>query len=80
MGTLWEDAGMIRDLADTLLRVEAALTQASPYELPSHPSHVEFPGEIPPTRTESQLQPQSTETRAVSLPTSDTLRPEHTLG
>ena len=51
-GTLWEDVGYDfgdDPVADTLLRVEAALTQGLPAdELPSHPSHVEFPGEIPP--------------------------------
>ena len=50
-GTLWEDVGHnIGDdpVADTLLRVEAALTQNLPAdELPSHPSHIEFPGEVP---------------------------------
>ena len=51
-GTLWEDVGY--DLgedpvADTILRVESALTQGLPAdELPSHPSHSEFPGEVPP--------------------------------
>lgn len=50
-GTLWEDVGY--DLgedpvADTLLRVETALTQGLPADqLPSHPSHQEFPGEVP---------------------------------
>ena len=50
-GTLWEDVGY--DLgedpvADSLLRVETALTQGLPADqLPSHPSHQEFPGEVP---------------------------------
>ena len=50
-GTLWDDVGY--DLgedpvADTLLRVETALTQGLPAnELPSHPSHLEFPGGVP---------------------------------
>jgi len=50
-GTLWDDVG--HDLgedpvADTLLRVEAALTQGLPAtELTAHPSHFEFPGEVP---------------------------------
>ena len=51
-GTLWADVGynLGEDpVADTLLRVEAALTQGLPAsELPSHPSHVEFPGAVPP--------------------------------
>ena len=51
-GTLWEDVGynLGEDpVADTLLRVEAALTQGLPAsELPSHPSHFEFPGAVPP--------------------------------
>ena len=35
-------------VADTLLRVETALTQGLPAsELPSHPSHAEFPGMVP---------------------------------
>ena len=50
-GTLWEDVGYnLGDdpVADTLLRVEAALTQGLPAsELPSHPSHSEFPGAVP---------------------------------
>jgi len=50
-GTLWEDVGynLGEDpVADTLLRVEAALTQGLPADqLPSHPSHQEFPGEVP---------------------------------
>ena len=50
-GTLWQDVGynMGEDpIADVLLRVEEALTQKLPAnELTSHPSHVEFPGEIP---------------------------------
>ena len=50
-GTLWQDVGhnIGEDpVADTLLRVEAALTQGLPAdELPNHPSHVEFPGEVP---------------------------------
>ena len=54
-GTLWQDVGhnMGEDpVADTLLRVEAALTQNLPAdELPSHPSHVEFPGEVPANAT-----------------------------
>ena len=49
-GTLWQNIGhnMGEDsVADTLLRVEAALTQGLPAnELPAHPSHVEFPGEV----------------------------------
>ncbi len=51
-GTLWEDVGynLGEDpVADTLLRVETALTQGlEAEELPSHPSHSEFPGEVPP--------------------------------
>ena len=54
-GTLWEDVGhnMGEDpVADTLLRVEAALTQGLPaHELPAHPSHAEFPGEVPSNAT-----------------------------
>ena len=54
-GTLWQDVGhnMGADpVADTLLRVEAALTQGLPAnELPVHPSHVEFPGEVPANAT-----------------------------
>ena len=54
-GTLWQDVGhnMGEDpVADTLLRVESALTQNLPAdELPSHPSHVEFPGEVPSNAT-----------------------------
>ncbi len=54
-GTLWQDVGhnMGEDpVADTLLRVEAALTQNLPAdELPAHPSHVEFPGEVPANAT-----------------------------
>ena len=54
-GTLWQDVGhnMGEDpVADTLLRVEGALTQNLPAdELPSHPSHVEFPGEVPANAT-----------------------------
>ena len=54
-GTLWEDVGynLGEDpVADTLLRVEAALTQGLPAnELPSHPSHSEFPGEVPANAT-----------------------------
>jgi hypothetical protein len=50
-GTLWDDVGYDigeDPVADTLLRVEAALTQGLPAdELPSHPSHHEFPGEVP---------------------------------
>ena len=50
-GTLWEDVGhnLGEDpVADTLLRVEAALTQGLPAsELPAHPSHSNFPGEVP---------------------------------
>ena len=50
-GTLWQNVGhnMGEDpVADTLLRVEGALTQGLPAnELPTHPSHVEFPGEVP---------------------------------
>ena len=50
-GNLWEDVGhnMGEDpVADTLLRVEAAITQGLPAdELPAHPGHVEFPGEVP---------------------------------
>jgi len=39
-------------VADTLLRVEASLTQNLPAnELPAHPSHVEFPGEVPSNAT-----------------------------
>ena len=54
-GTLWQNIGhnMGEDpVADTLLRVEAALTQGLPaHELPAHPSHVEFPGEVPSNAT-----------------------------
>ncbi|MFL2493931.1 MAG: M60 family metallopeptidase [Candidatus Thalassarchaeum sp.] len=54
-GTLWQNVGhnMGEDpVADTLLRVEAALTQGLPaHELPAHPGHVEFPGEIPANAT-----------------------------
>ncbi len=54
-GTLWQNVGhnMGDDpVADTLLRVEAALTQGLPAnELPTHPSHVEFPGEVPANAT-----------------------------
>ena len=54
-GTLWQNVGhnMGDDpVADTLLRVEAALTQGLPAnELPAHPSHVEFPGEVPANTT-----------------------------
>ena len=54
-GTLWEDVGydLGEDpIADTLLRVEAALTQGLPAnELPAHPSHAEFPGEVPANAT-----------------------------
>ena len=54
-GTLWQNVGhnMGDDpVADTLLRVEAALTQGLPAnELPAHPSHVEFPGEVPANAT-----------------------------
>ena len=54
-GTLWQNIGhnMGDDpVADTLLRVEAALTQGLPAnELPAHPSHVEFPGEVPANAT-----------------------------
>jgi len=50
-GTLWQNVGhnMGEDpVADTLLRVEAALTQGlAANELPAHPSHAEFPGEVP---------------------------------
>ena len=50
-GTLWEDVGynLGEDpVADALLRVENALTQGLPAnELPSHPSHYNFPGEVP---------------------------------
>ena len=46
-GTLWQNVGhnMGDDpVADTLIRVETALTQGLPAnELPAHPSHVEFP-------------------------------------
>ena len=49
-GTLWENVGynLGEDpVADTLLRVESALTQGLPAnELPAHPSHAEFPGEV----------------------------------
>ena len=39
-------------VADTLIRVEAALTQGLPAnELPAHPSHAEFPGEVPANAT-----------------------------
>ena len=54
-GTLWQNIGhnMGDDpVADTLLRVEAALTQGLPAnELPAHPSHVQFPGEVPANAT-----------------------------
>ncbi len=54
-GTLWQNVGhnMGEDpVADTLLRVEAALTQGLPaHELPAHPSHAEFPGEVPSNAT-----------------------------
>jgi len=54
-GTLWDDVGynMGDDpVADTLLRIEAALTQGLPAnELPAHPSHAEFPGEVPANAT-----------------------------
>ena len=54
-GTLWQNVGhnMGDDpVSDTLLRVEAALTQGLPAnELPAHPSHVEFPGEVPANAT-----------------------------
>ena len=54
-GTLWQNVGhnLGEDpVADTLLRVEAALTQGLPAnELPVHPSHVEFPGEVPANAT-----------------------------
>ncbi len=54
-GTLWQNVGhnMGEDpVADTLLRVEAALTQGlAANELPAHPSHVEFPGEVPANAT-----------------------------
>ena len=54
-GTLWQNVGhnMGDDpVADTLLRVEAALTQGLPAnELLAHPSHVEFPGEVPANAT-----------------------------
>lgn len=50
-GTLWEDVGynLGEDpVSDTLLRVEAALTQGLPVnELTAHPSHIQFPGEVP---------------------------------
>ena len=50
-GTLWDDVGYDfgeDPVADTLLRVESALTQGLPAdELPSHPSHQEFPGAVP---------------------------------
>ena len=50
-GTLWEDVGynLGEDpVADSLLRVETALTQGLPADqLPAHPSHHEFPGEVP---------------------------------
>ncbi|MEC7721070.1 MAG: M60 family metallopeptidase [Candidatus Thermoplasmatota archaeon] len=54
-GTLWQNVGhnMGEDpVADTLLRVEAALTQGLPAnELQPHPSHTEFPGEVPANAT-----------------------------
>jgi hypothetical protein len=54
-GTLWQNVGhnLGEDpVADTLLRVEASLTQNLPAnELPAHPSHVEFPGEVPSNAT-----------------------------
>ena len=50
-GTLWEDVGYDigeDPVADSLLRVETALTQGLPADqLPSHPSHQEFPGGVP---------------------------------
>ena len=54
-GTLWQNIGhnLGEDpVADTLLRVEAALTQGLPAnELPAHPSHSEFPGDVPANAT-----------------------------
>jgi len=54
-GTLWQNVGYNigeNPVADTLLRVETALTQGLPAnELPAHPSHVEFPGEVPANAT-----------------------------
>jgi len=54
-GTLWQNIGhnLGEDpVADTILRVEASLTQNLPAdELPVHPSHVEFPGEVPANAT-----------------------------
>jgi len=54
-GTLWQNVGhnLGEDpVADTILRVEASLTQNLPAnELPAHPSHVEFPGEVPTNAT-----------------------------
>ena len=54
-GTLWEDVGynMGEDpVADTLLRVESALMLGLPaQDLPAHPSHIEFPGEVPANAT-----------------------------
>ena len=54
-GTLWQNIGhnLGEDpVADTLLRVESALTQGLPAnELPAHPSHAEFPGEVPANAT-----------------------------
>ena len=54
-GTLWQNVGynLGEDpVADTLLRVETALTQGLPAnELPAHPSHAEFPGEVPANAT-----------------------------
>jgi len=54
-GTLWEDVGHdlgVDPVADTLLRVEAALAQGLPAnELIAHPSHIEFPGEVPANST-----------------------------
>ena len=53
--TLWSSIG--HDLgadpvADVILRLEEALTQGLPAdELPIHPSHSEFPGEVPPNAT-----------------------------
>ena len=54
-GTLWEDVGYdlgADPVADTLLRVEAALALGLPAnELTAHPSHTEFPGEVPANAT-----------------------------
>ena len=53
--TLWSSTGHelgADPVADVILRLEEALTQNLPAaELPVHPSHVEFPGEVPSNAT-----------------------------